>query len=225
MANNPGIRIQNISNNSAELLIFEEIDPFWGVGAKEIVEQLNRLVVNEIIVRINSPGGDVFEGFAIYNALIKHPAKISVDIEGLAASIASVIAMAGDEVRIAANGMVMIHDPVSAFYGGAEDFRKRADLLEQIAKNIVDVYHEKTDLSADEIANYMAEETWFDAKLAESLGFVDSVTSRLQIAAKYEPDRLKNFTNTPEEYLALKVVEPVDNSALKNRLRLMSLVG
>lgn len=225
-----GVRIQNVKNRSAELLIFEEIDSIWGIGAKEIIEQLNKLDVDEILVRINSPGGDVFDGFAIYNSLVKHKAKIIVDIEGLAASIASVIAMAGDEIRIAENAMIMIHDPWSGQFGTAEDFRKTADLLDQVGVNIAKIYAEKTGQEFDEVVQMMKDETWFTSDLASELGFVTEVTTRLQIAAKYEPDRLKRFENTPQDYFDLKVDEPkeeppvvVDRSAFENRLRLLYL--
>lgn len=221
--NNPGVRIQNITNNSAELLIFEEIDPFWGIGAKELIEQLNGLAVNTINVRINSPGGLVFDGFAIYNALVKHPARVEVDIEGLAASIASVIAMAGDEIRMAENALLMIHDPHSALWGTAEVFRKHADLLDQVAASIQRAYVEKTGLSVEEVATYMKDETWFDSELAVELGFVDSVTTRLPVAAKFEPQRLKNFVNTPEGYLLPNRECKINGLQFKNRLRLMKL--
>src|SRR5690554_2535403 len=129
----------------AEVWLYDEIGEDWwgdGMSAKAFIEDLMALPssVETIVVRINSPGGDVFEGFAMYQALLRHRAKIVTAIDALAASAASVVAMAGDEINAATTSMVMVHDPWSIGIGNAEDFRQLADTLDQVTESIVAAY-------------------------------------------------------------------------------------
>lgn len=164
-----------------EILIYSDIGPeeWGGVSAKAVKAQLDTMQdAAEITVRINSPGGDVFDGFAIYNLLAQHPAKINVKVDGWAASAASVIAMAGDTVEMAANALMMIHNPWTMAIGDSGNMRKTADLLDQIKGSIVTTYKGKTTLADDEIAELMDAETWFDATGAVEAGFASAIVGK-----------------------------------------------
>src|SRR5690606_25494897 len=134
-------RIEAKADDRAEILIYDEIgaDPWTGtgIGADDFVRELRAIKAPRIDVRINSVGGSVFEGNAIYNALARHPAHVDVYIDGIAASIASVIAMAGDKIYIAANAHVMIHNPHGVVWGEAGDMRRMADTLDKIRGSLV----------------------------------------------------------------------------------------
>lgn len=166
-----------------ELVIYSDIGPeeWGGVSAQAIKAKLDAMKgAGEITVRINSPGGDVFDGFAIYNLLAQHPAKVHVKIDGWAASAASVIAMAGDTIEIAANALMMIHNPWTMAIGDSEAMLKTASLLEQIKGSIVTTYKNKSALSEEEISTLMDAETWFDAEGALNAGLVTSIAGRAE---------------------------------------------
>lgn len=179
---------------AAEIYIYEEIGDFWGEGvaAKTFVKDLNALKVSLINLRINSPGGNVFDGFAIYNALVRHPARIETDIDGLAASAASYVALAGNEVRMAENASFMIHNPAGGVLGEAKDMRKLADILDEIKNSIVGIYAARVKQDEEDIRHWMDAESWFNAKQAKELGFVDMVTPNLQVSNSYNLSRYKN---------------------------------
>jgi ATP-dependent Clp protease, protease subunit len=193
------------AEKKAVILIYEQIgENFFGEGvsAKRFIEDLNALGVENIDLHINSPGGRVFDGNAIYNALKKHPATIHVFIDGLAASIASVIAMAGDTVEMPQNAMMMIHDPsISVFGATADDLLKKAEALEKVKVGLVAAYHGRTDLDKDKISEMMAAETWMTAAEAVDYGFADEVTEQVDIAACYAGDMFDHFKNTPQQFL------------------------
>lgn len=170
--------------NAAEtdLILYGEIGYDWwtdgGITAEAVSKFLAGLPngTTEINVRINSPGGDVFEGIAIYNALLNSGLKVNVKIDALAASIATVIAMAGDTISMAGNGQFMIHKAWTIAMGNAEDMRGTADLLDSIdSGSIISTYVARTGLTEKEAGDMMAAETWMDAKSAKEKGFVDSI--------------------------------------------------
>lgn len=159
--------LRNASNNNAdevELLIYGDIvsDSYWneGVVAKELIKQLQASTAKTIKLYINSPGGNVYAGKAIFNALKRHSATKCVYIDGIAASIASIIAMAGDEIHIPANATLMIHNPSSIAWGEAKDFIKAAGILESEKKALISIYQTKTKLTEEEISQLMDAETW-----------------------------------------------------------------
>ncbi|WPH57882.1 capsid maturation protease [Gordonia phage RayTheFireFly] len=159
-----------------ELLIYDEIDPFWGVAAAELVRELARIDADrELKVRINSPGGDVYEGIAILNALRGRDGKVTTVVDGLAASIASVIAMAGSEIVMMPNSEMMIHDPWMLTIGDAEDMQTAADNLGRIADNLASIYADRTGGTAEEWRAIMRAETWYTAAETVEAGLADRV--------------------------------------------------
>lgn len=154
-----------------------------GTPADRIVADLDAITASELHVHVNSPGGNVWDGLAMANALTAHPARVTTHIEGVAASIASVVALAADEVIIAENAMMMIHDPYTIAQGTADDMRAAAGMLDRITSALVATYTARSTMTADEVRAAMAAETWFSADEALSVGFADSKENSLPIAA------------------------------------------
>lgn len=191
----------------AEILIYSPIGKsYWEetVEAKKFVEELNDLDVSTISLRINSPGGSVFDGTAIFNAIVRHKATVTTYIDGLAASIASVIALAGDKVVMADNAMFMIHNPWSIAIGNSDDMRKMAEILDKIRDVMVRVYDKKASLGSDEIRDAMAEETWYDADEALEAGFVDEIGEGKDIAniSHFTAEALAGYKHAPDRVAA-----------------------
>ena len=166
---------------SAEISIYDAIGSF-DVNAKQFVDDLKEINAEVINLRINSPGGSVIDGNAMFNALQRHPAKVVTHIDGLAASMASVIAMAGDEVHMADNALLMIHNPWTMSIGDADELRADADLLDKMSASILSAYG-RSQYEADELKALMDEETWFSAEEALAAGFVDHISTGLRAAA------------------------------------------
>ena len=193
-------RIQNAAGAKPEIFIYDEIGPeWWGlIDGKTVVRALEELKgEKEIVVRINSPGGDVFEGAAIYNALARNAANIDIQVDALAASAASVVAMAGDTITMAANSLMMIHNPFTFAFGDEAELTKVADLLGKVKGTIVETYG-RTGQSEKQLSQMMDDETWMDAKEAVELGFADEVGSSSGAKASVREGR---FRNTPRHLL------------------------
>lgn len=157
--NNSRFRMQAGHQSDADIYIYDEIG-FWGVTAKQFISDLNALGdITHINLHINSPGGDVFEGIAIFNALKTHGASITVYVDGVAASMASVIAMVGNPIIMPENSFMMIHKPFGFTGGDAEDMRTYADLLDKVEAVLLPAYAQKTGKTTDEIAAMLADET------------------------------------------------------------------
>ena len=176
------------TRNSAELLLYGPIseDSWWGdeVTPKQFADELKSLGdISELTVRINSGGGDVFAGQAIHSLLRSHQAKVTVYIDGLAASIASVIAMAGDTVVMPRNAMMMIHNPWTIGWGNANDFRRIADDLDKIRESIIAAYQEKSGIDRDKLIELLDAETWLTAEEALEYGLIDEIDERKTVAA------------------------------------------
>ena len=176
-----------------DVYIFDEIGTY-GVNAKQFISQVKEYKDRTMNLHINCIGGDVFEGMAIYNVLKKRQAKTIVYIEGVAASMGSVIALAADEVVMAENSLFMIHNAWGGASGEARDLEKTASVLEKISSEIADIYTKKTKMSYHTIKDMMDNETWLNAEEAMSLGFVDSISDAIKIAAKYDVSKFKNIT-------------------------------
>ncbi|MDG6894530.1 ClpP-like prohead protease/major capsid protein fusion protein [Volucribacter amazonae] len=192
-------QIQAKGKQGAEIRIFEEIG-FLGVTAKAFSKELTALGkdLEQLDIHIHSPGGDVFEGIAIYNLLKNHPAKKTVYIDGLAASMASVIAMAGDEIIMPENAMMMIHKPWGVQGGDAEEMRKYADLLDKVEHILIPAYAEKTGKSHQELAEMLACETWLNGRECVEQGFADILAKPLQAMASYQSKKLEDYNNMPK---------------------------
>jgi ATP-dependent Clp protease protease subunit len=132
----------------------------------------------DVTVWINSPGGDCFAAAQIYNMLTSYKGKVTIMIDGLAASAASVIAMAGDKVIISPVGMLMIHNPATEAMGDKQDMEKAIDMLDEVKDSIINAYESKTGLSRNKLSKLMDDETWMDARKAIELGFADEMLSR-----------------------------------------------
>jgi len=194
----------NAKQDHAEILLYEEIGKNFfgeGISAKDFVSELQKLSAKNIDLRINSLGGNVFDGFAIHNALKSHKAKITVFIDGIAASIASVVAMSGDVVKMPENAMMMVHDPLSWALGTAADMRKTADALEKIKLGLVSSYRNKTGLDDMEISGMMVEETWLTAQEAVSKGFADVMLEPVQAQANLASLKKMGYKNIPYNLL------------------------
>ncbi|WP_139904001.1 head maturation protease, ClpP-related [Clostridium thermarum] len=129
----------------------------------------------DVIIWINSPGGDVFAASQIYNMLMDYKGKVTVKIDGIAASAASVIAMAGEEVLISPTGLMMIHNPMTMAFGDTEEMEKAIAMLSEVKESIINAYELKTGLSRAKLSHLMDAETWFNAKKAVELGFADGI--------------------------------------------------
>lgn len=195
---NSWFRMQASNNSEADIFIYDEIG-YWGVTAKQFVNDLRALGdVTHINLYINSPGGDVFDGIAIYNALKHHGAAITVHIDGLAASMASVIAMVGNPVIMPENTMMMIHKPWGFAGGDASDMRDYADLLDKVESVLIPAYAQKTGKSTEEIAAMLEDETWMNGSECLELGFADQVTPSLQAMACIHSKRIEEFEKMPK---------------------------
>lgn len=180
------------------IYIYDEIGPsYWGlIGADTIVAALREIgVVPEIDVRLNTPGGDVFEASAIFNHLRENSAKINIKIDGLAASAGSVIAMVGDKIMIAQNAMIMIHEAWTIAMGPKSEMLRTADLLGKVDGQLIQTYVDRTGNSADEVQNWVEAETWFTAQEAIDNGFADEITHTVKDAVIKVPKG--RFKNTP----------------------------
>jgi ATP-dependent Clp endopeptidase proteolytic subunit ClpP len=202
------------SENEALIDIFDVIG-YWGITAQDFIADLKRLgdSISQIRVRINSEGGEVFDGIAIYNALKRHPANVTVEIYGIAASIASIIAMAGDKVIMPSNTFMFIHDPLAIVVGDATDMRDMADSLEKIAAALQSTYMVKTGKSEKEIQKWMNEDTWFSAQEALDAGLADEVTDAVKMAARAN---LTRFKNLPEALKPLAVDDSSPSASAPN---------
>ncbi len=176
----------------AEVLIYDEIGAY-GVSAKGFLAEFGALPDDAPIdLRLNSPGGSVFDAVAIYNALSRHAGTITVWIDGIAASAASYIAMAGDEIVMPENAFMMIHDPSGVVMGTAVDMRDMAGMLDKIAASMTRGYAAKSGKPVEEIAALLKAETWFDAKDALEAGLATRMSEPVRIAASFDIARFRN---------------------------------
>jgi ATP-dependent protease ClpP protease subunit len=182
--------LEKTADNETTVTLYDEIGAF-GAGSKEFLADLGKLSGQHIHLRINSPGGSVIEGTAIYNALRRHEGGLTVHIDAMAASMASVIAMAGAPVYMADNALLMIHNPWTVSMGESKDLRKEADLLDKLKVNLRNAYVRKTGINAEEIGAMMDAETWLDAVEAVALGFADAIEEGVAAAATATPAQLR----------------------------------
>lgn len=211
--NSEWFKVENKGNRRSLVSIFDNIGGgFFSAGftAKALDKQLRDAgELDDIDVEINSNGGEAFEGFAVYNILKNHSAKVHVKIIGIAASIASVIAMAGDDIEIAENGFIMVHAPRAFDGGDAKRFRKTADMLDKVNDNIVKSYVNRTGGKEEDIRAMVEDETWMTAEEAVEKGFADSVSDKVKAVA-FIGDRYGMFANLPALLVAQSNPEIVE---------------
>lgn len=227
-------------SNKAELLIYGEISSFsyWGdeVTPKEVNDMLKEIGdVSELSVRINSPGGDVFAGMAIHSMLKRHSANITAYIDGLAASIASVIPLAANKIVMPKGAMYMIHEGMSTVrMARASKLRQSADLLDKINGEMIGIYSTKSGIDEDELKVLLDKETWYTADEAKSAGFIDEIEGEIQMAACLRDDtaiingvemnwkQFRNAPNLPKVESPAAVDYTFISAARKRHLELIS---
>jgi ATP-dependent Clp endopeptidase proteolytic subunit ClpP len=208
---------KNKNAEVAEIFIYEEIAryPEWGMTAKNFISALQSVTAETIHLHINSPGGDVFEGNAIFNALKNSGKTIITFIDGLAASMASLIALTGSKVYMAENAIFMIHNPWTCSCGDENDLGKAIEMLQKIKSSMINVYTAKTGKSSDEISTMMDDETWLDATEAIEQGFADEIFAEMKVAAKFDlgkynpkqPEKLKNYRTIQKNTITQPKIE------------------
>jgi ATP-dependent Clp protease, protease subunit len=217
-----------------EILIYQPIgENFWEPEKSMTGETIKSQLEGDVTVRIDSPGGDVFAGFAIYNQLVQHDGKVTVYVDGAAASAASIIAMAGDEVYLPETSVMMIHDPWTMAIGDSSDMKKTAELLDTIKDAIIPAYTAKTGLETEKISDMMSEETWLTGAQAAQMGFGTLIEGGKQTASNFERPWIKNAPKPepkapkPEqiapEQPQNKQQKPYKTNLQKRRLKLAQL--
>lgn len=197
--------VQN-AEDEATIYLYDVIDNWYGIDSESFIKTLGEITASTIHLRINSPGGDVFDARAIHTALKQHKARVIAHIDGLAASAATYVSLAADEIRMSEGAFYMIHKAWTLAYGNADELRKTADLLEKVDESIVNDYHRKTNLSPDELSALMADETWFTAEEAKEKGFVDAVDGDEAIENTFD---LTAYNRAPSSIVAKsQEVEP-----------------
>jgi ATP-dependent Clp protease protease subunit len=177
------VEISNAKLQVADVFLYDMIGG-WGITAENFARDLKALGdVKTINLHINSDGGDVFDGRAIFSLLVQHSARVITHVDGLAASIASLIALAGNEVRMADGSFFMIHNAWGVGIGDSKELRKLADLLDSVNNSIIDTYQSRSKQSREDIISWMDSETWMTATEAKDRGFADVVAEPLKVAA------------------------------------------
>lgn len=209
------------ANNEAELFIYGPIGREDN-NPTEFITQLKAINANTLHIHINSPGGDMFAGHAIYGMIKNFKGKKITHIDGLAASAASIIAMAGDEIVMPKNTLLMIHNASTIAYGDSQEFSRVADNLVKMNQTMQAVYAAKTKLPPEQITAMMDKETWLTAAEAKELGFIDTVTNEIELDSYFDNEnqlvindiKLGNINNDKvKSIFAPKVVNAVATNA------------
>lgn len=208
----------------SDLYIYDDIGPDWMgmVSSKTILSELEKVGRGKpVTVRINSPGGDVIEAQAIYNALRRHSdagGPVTIEIDALAASAASFIAMAGDRIHIAENAMMMIHNAWTVALGNSDQLRSTADVLDKFDEIISSTYAKRSTTDLEDIKRMMSDETWLTAAEAIDKGFADAVGQSMKVAAAIKPGR---FAKTPDRFIDRADGSPDTNMDAGHRLSII----
>lgn len=215
------------ANGSAEILIYDEIGKsFWNddaLSASDFDRALRDLgEVSEITLRVNSPGGDAFDGSAIYNMLANHPATITARVDGIAASAASLVVMAANEIVMPQNTFMLIHEPSGFAFGMADDMRALASDLDRITASFAETYAARSEQPIDDVKKLLKEDRLLSAEEAVELGYADRVIENVKVTARFSMDRLPRSARErfqmalePEERLR-KIIKIEDKSDKDN---------
>lgn len=197
--------VHNEETKTSEITIYGVIGTSWwndSFSATDIDDALKAAGDNDIIINLNSPGGDAFDGISIFNRLKRHNGKVTIHVDGWACSAASIIAMAADELIMELGSMFMYHEASNIVWGTKTDMRKEANILEELEEGIIDIYMTKTNLSREEVRANLDSETWLSAKKAVEYGFATKAASD---------------DDTPQNTVAKKSVE--DKRGILNELK------
>ena len=198
-------------NNTTAITIYGVIGSSWwedSTSAADVDNALNNAGTNDIVINLNSPGGDAFDGIAIYNRLKRHEGNVKIFVDGWACSAASIIALAADELIMGNGSMFMIHEAATGIWGKKGDLLKEAELLGKLDSSLVDVYMSKSRVSRDDIEAKLQEETWFTAPEALEIGFADKIE---QIEEPKEPIE-NSLTNEQVEQIIAAVTNRINNN-------------
>lgn len=174
------------ADGEVDLFLYDAIGGWFGIEAESLVKEIKGIDASTINVRINSPGGDAFDARAIHTALVQHPARVVSHIDGLAASAATMIALAGDHVEMAEGAFFMIHKAWTLWLGNADEMRAMADLLDKVDDSLIRDYAGKTGEADGQIREWMAAETWFSAEEAKAAGFADAIAERKAVENRFQ---------------------------------------
>lgn len=214
------------ADTPAEILLYDEIG-FWGVTARDFQSMLAQVGDGPLTLRINSPGGDVFDGLAIFSALQSHAGDVTVIVDGLAASAASFIALAGDRVTMAENAFLMVHNAWTLALGNKNDLAASAAVLGKIDAQMAQIYAKKTGDSVEAMAALMDAETWLTAAEAQSAGFIDAVdvSDRAAAAARLKEGAFARNIPAPQNSTPSGGTDLIESNgmALAARQRLLRL--
>lgn len=194
---------------AAEIFVYDEIGGSFGIGAQDFINDLNAIDSDEIVVRINSPGGLLVDAIAISSALAQHPAKIVTRVDGMAASAASIIAIAGDRVEMMDGSQMMIHDVMVQGAGNAKEFRELVDWLEEQSENVARMYAKRAGGNVEDWRNLMLAETWMFADETVASGLADAVFTRDKKFNALPPGEEEE---TPDEEEETPEEEPTESS-------------
>lgn len=216
------------AERTAEITIFDSIGATWdgeGVSAKQFIADLKALDADSITLLVNSPGGSVFDGLAIYAALVESKATITGKVMGLAASAASFILMACKTITMPENSFLMIHNPATVAIGNAEDMRETATFLDKIGESLVNIYAKRTGKSVDDIKAWLNAETWFSATEAKEHGFADEVTGAFNATAQFDVEKLPENVRKAFASATQPVVKPAAAAAtpLADRIKALAV--
>lgn len=216
--NKSWFNIEGKASDNPTVYIYGPIGAY-GIEAKDFVQGLSALKAKEITIRMHSPGGNVFEGMSVFNAIEEHPAKIKGQVDGMCGSICSVVAMACDTLTMAKGSMMMIHNASGPINGNAVEIRKMAEVLDQVDGIQANAYMKKTGMKMDEVLALMGAETFMNAEKAKQLGFCDAIGNQMAIRAEVDfaclgavPDEIKAFFNE-------KDAEPATEREIEQILR------
>lgn len=203
--------LNNQSDTEVDVYIYDEIGG-WGITAKNFIEEMSFIPSGKTInLRINSPGGSVFDAVAMFNFLARRKDRKVVYVDGMAASSASVLAMVGDEIVMPANAMMFLHNPWSIAVGNSDQLEKEADALSKIQAAIVSIYANRTGQSIERVQQLMDDETWMSAAEAVELGFADRADEARQVAAKFDATLYNHIPSDVASRFGMKEEKKMEN--------------
>lgn len=216
--NNPKT-VVNQDQSEATIYMYDEISEYWGISAKGFAREVNELNAATIHLRINSPGGDIFEARAIQTLMAQHSATFIAHIDGLAASAMSFLIRGANQRVISDGGFIMIHQAIGGIYGNASELISRGNALAKIDDTLIEEYAKMTGQEEDTIKTWIEAETWFSAKDALEYGFVNEITEASPMDNIFD---LSGYKNTPENYQPKppKETATYDMNAIARRIRL-----